>query len=91
MLNRPCSTCANLELEGRAFPTPYSFLQSQSPLWHNRQWGADACARTAALTDTTNIALPDAKDPFYSFYRLSLKTSHAQNDGMHRSHAFPIH
>eukprot|EP00983_Pelagomonas_calceolata_P047288 1140561-Pelagomonas_calceolata.AAC.1 len=52
---------------------------------------ADACARTAALTDTTDIALPDARDPLHNFYWLSLKTSHAQNDGMHRSHAFPIY
>eukprot|EP00983_Pelagomonas_calceolata_P049308 1141461-Pelagomonas_calceolata.AAC.2 len=30
--------------------------------------GADACTRTAALTDTTDISLLDAKDPFHNFY-----------------------
>eukprot|EP00983_Pelagomonas_calceolata_P059003 1145735-Pelagomonas_calceolata.AAC.3 len=28
--------------------------------------GVDACARAAALTDSTDIALPDARDPFYN-------------------------
>eukprot|EP00983_Pelagomonas_calceolata_P017629 553155-Pelagomonas_calceolata.AAC.1 len=52
---------------------------------------ADACARTAALTDTIDIALPDARDRFHNIYWLSLKASHGQTDGLHRSHAFPIH
>eukprot|EP00983_Pelagomonas_calceolata_P025581 803429-Pelagomonas_calceolata.AAC.1 len=52
---------------------------------------ADACAHTAALTDATDIALPDARDPFHKFYWLSSKTSHGQTDGLHRSHAFPTH
>eukprot|EP00983_Pelagomonas_calceolata_P036223 1133151-Pelagomonas_calceolata.AAC.12 len=26
--------------------------------------GDDACASTAALTDTTDVALPDARNPF---------------------------
>ena len=30
--------------------------------------GADACARTAALSDTVDITLPDARDPFHNFY-----------------------
>eukprot|EP00983_Pelagomonas_calceolata_P103608 1158927-Pelagomonas_calceolata.AAC.10 len=33
--------------------------------------GADACTRTAALTDTTDIALPDARDPFHNSYWFS--------------------
>eukprot|EP00983_Pelagomonas_calceolata_P057710 1145187-Pelagomonas_calceolata.AAC.1 len=53
--------------------------------------GADACARSAALTATTDIALPDARDPFYNIHWLSLKTSHGQTDGLHRARALPIH
>eukprot|EP00983_Pelagomonas_calceolata_P016381 517465-Pelagomonas_calceolata.AAC.1 len=34
--------------------------------------GADACARTAALMNATDITLPDARDPFQNFYWLSL-------------------
>eukprot|EP00983_Pelagomonas_calceolata_P013851 443589-Pelagomonas_calceolata.AAC.2 len=41
--------------------------------------GADACACTAALMDTKDIALPGARDPFYNFYWLSLKSSHGRN------------
>eukprot|EP00983_Pelagomonas_calceolata_P064539 1148177-Pelagomonas_calceolata.AAC.2 len=33
--------------------------------------GADACARAAALTDTMEIALPDARDPSHNFYWLT--------------------
>jgi len=43
--------------------------------------GADACARTAAYKDTTDIALPDAEDPFYNSFWLAsaLPVAHALN------------
>eukprot|EP00983_Pelagomonas_calceolata_P002406 80904-Pelagomonas_calceolata.AAC.1 len=56
-----------------------------------RNEGADAQGRTAALTDTTDIAPPDARDPFHNIHWLSLKTSHRQTDGLHRTRALPIH
>ncbi|KAF5837018.1 hypothetical protein DUNSADRAFT_4943 [Dunaliella salina] len=43
--------------------------------------GADACARTAALSGTIDIALPDDRDPFHNFYWLSLKTSSSRDNG----------
>ena len=48
------------------------------------------CTCTAALSDTVDITLLDARDPFHNVYWLSLKIS-TQNDGRHRSHRFPIH
>ncbi|KAF5839309.1 hypothetical protein DUNSADRAFT_1085 [Dunaliella salina] len=36
--------------------------------------GADACARTASLSNTIDTAFPDARDPCHNFYWLSLKT-----------------
>eukprot|EP00983_Pelagomonas_calceolata_P089131 1157280-Pelagomonas_calceolata.AAC.12 len=53
--------------------------------------GADACARAAALTDTTDFALPDARDPFHNFYWLTLKSSHGSKSETHHSHATPTH
>eukprot|EP00983_Pelagomonas_calceolata_P016528 521615-Pelagomonas_calceolata.AAC.1 len=51
--------------------------------------GADACARTAALTGTTDIALPDARDPFHNFYWLPLKSSHGCYGEPHHSYTAP--
>mmetsp|Transcript_24768 Transcript_24768/g.67507 ORF Transcript_24768/g.67507 Transcript_24768/m.67507 type:complete len:194 (-) Transcript_24768:62-643(-) len=34
--------------------------------------GDDVCAQTAVLMDNTDIALPDAKDPFHNFFWLSV-------------------
>eukprot|EP00983_Pelagomonas_calceolata_P083832 1156238-Pelagomonas_calceolata.AAC.3 len=53
--------------------------------------GADACARTAALTGTMDIALPDARDPFHNFCWLLLKSSHGRNCEPHHCHTAPIH
>jgi hypothetical protein len=53
--------------------------------------GADACARNAALSDNIDVVFPDARDPFHNIYWLSLKTSSLRDDGIHRSHAFPMH
>eukprot|EP00983_Pelagomonas_calceolata_P067992 1149720-Pelagomonas_calceolata.AAC.1 len=53
---------------------------------------ADACARTAALTDNTDIALPDARDPFHNSYCqwLSLKPTHGLVVGLRSDpHHFP--
>eukprot|EP00983_Pelagomonas_calceolata_P070759 1150920-Pelagomonas_calceolata.AAC.1 len=41
--------------------------------------GADACACTAALVNTTDIILPDARDPFHNFYWLTLKSAPGSN------------
>eukprot|EP00983_Pelagomonas_calceolata_P040602 1137683-Pelagomonas_calceolata.AAC.3 len=41
--------------------------------------------------DTTDIALPDARDPFYSFYWLSLKSSHGRNGEPQNSCTAPTH
>eukprot|EP00983_Pelagomonas_calceolata_P077356 1153820-Pelagomonas_calceolata.AAC.2 len=35
--------------------------------------GSNAWAQTAVLMDTTDISLPDAKDPFHNFFWLSAK------------------
>eukprot|EP00983_Pelagomonas_calceolata_P081338 1155536-Pelagomonas_calceolata.AAC.2 len=58
--------------------------------------GTDACARIAALTDSMDIALPDARDPSHNFYWLPLKSSHGRNSDppwvmRHHSHNAPIH
>eukprot|EP00983_Pelagomonas_calceolata_P067306 1149427-Pelagomonas_calceolata.AAC.2 len=45
-------------------------------LEHSPHPGAGACIHAAALKDTGDIALPDARDPFYNFYWLSSKSSH---------------
>eukprot|EP00983_Pelagomonas_calceolata_P006846 222972-Pelagomonas_calceolata.AAC.1 len=41
--------------------------------------------------DTTDIALPDARDPFYNFYWLSLKSSQGHNGEPHHSRTAPTH
>eukprot|EP00983_Pelagomonas_calceolata_P032043 1005888-Pelagomonas_calceolata.AAC.2 len=66
----------------------YSYKAHSGILGNGR---ADACACTVAPTNTTEIALPDARDSFHNFYWLSLKTSLGQTDGLHLSHTFPIH
>eukprot|EP00983_Pelagomonas_calceolata_P070288 1150727-Pelagomonas_calceolata.AAC.2 len=58
--------------------------------------GGDACARTAqyshaALTNTTDIATPDARDPFRNSYWLSLKSSHGRNGDPNHSYTAPTH
>eukprot|EP00983_Pelagomonas_calceolata_P067201 1149401-Pelagomonas_calceolata.AAC.3 len=61
-------------------PRPIYFykVKAHSGIIGNK--GADTCACTAALTDTTDIALPDARDPFHNFYWISSKSSHGCND-----------
>eukprot|EP00983_Pelagomonas_calceolata_P058608 1145562-Pelagomonas_calceolata.AAC.3 len=71
------------------YPIHFYKVKAHSGIIDNE--GAHACARTAALTDTTDIALPDARYPFHNIHWLSLKTSHGQTDGLHRARAFPIH
>eukprot|EP00983_Pelagomonas_calceolata_P004068 132303-Pelagomonas_calceolata.AAC.1 len=48
---------------------PYSIhfykVQTHSGIIGNE--GAHACARTVALSNTIDIALPDARDPFHNF------------------------
>eukprot|EP00983_Pelagomonas_calceolata_P047041 1140438-Pelagomonas_calceolata.AAC.3 len=68
------------------YPIHFYKIKAHSGIIGNVE--ADACARTAALTDTTDIALPDARDTLHNSYWLSSKTSHAQNNGMHRSPRF---
>eukprot|EP00983_Pelagomonas_calceolata_P056144 1144455-Pelagomonas_calceolata.AAC.3 len=70
-------------LEHSPHPVHFYKVKAHSGIIGNE--GADACARTPALSNTIDIALPDARDPFHKFYWLSLKTSRAQNDGVHRS------
>eukprot|EP00983_Pelagomonas_calceolata_P108400 1159453-Pelagomonas_calceolata.AAC.7 len=67
----------------------YSLAQPR--LWYYCKEGADACACAAALTDTTDFALPDARDPFHDFYWLRLKSSHGRNGDPHHPHTAPIH
>eukprot|EP00983_Pelagomonas_calceolata_P048508 1141068-Pelagomonas_calceolata.AAC.1 len=38
-----------------------------------------------------DIAFPDARDPFYHFYWLSLKSSHGRNGEPHHSRTAPTH
>eukprot|EP00983_Pelagomonas_calceolata_P133135 1161936-Pelagomonas_calceolata.AAC.2 len=51
--------------------------------------GADTCAHTAALMNTTNIALPGARDSFRKFYWLSFKFSQGHNSGSQHFHTAP--
>eukprot|EP00983_Pelagomonas_calceolata_P053269 1143234-Pelagomonas_calceolata.AAC.1 len=76
-------------IEHSSHPIHFYKVKAHSGIIGNE--GADACACTAALTDTTDIVLPDAKDLFHNNYWLSLKTCNAQNGGRQRSHAFPTH
>eukprot|EP00983_Pelagomonas_calceolata_P038791 1136921-Pelagomonas_calceolata.AAC.2 len=71
----------NAKMEIQVYRSPLASLATR----------ADGCARSAALTATTEIELPHAWDPFHNFYWLSLKTSHLQKDSLHRSNAFPTH
>eukprot|EP00983_Pelagomonas_calceolata_P067328 1149435-Pelagomonas_calceolata.AAC.1 len=47
---------------------------------------SSAYACTAPLPDAKDIALPDARDPFYNFYWLSLKSSHDHNGEPYHPH-----
>eukprot|EP00983_Pelagomonas_calceolata_P110949 1159730-Pelagomonas_calceolata.AAC.6 len=60
-------------------PHPVHFYKGEARSGFIGNEGADACACTAAITDTTDIALPDARDPFPNFYWFSLKSSHGRN------------
>eukprot|EP00983_Pelagomonas_calceolata_P030154 945108-Pelagomonas_calceolata.AAC.1 len=40
---------------------------------------------------TTDMALPDARNPFYNFYWLSLKSSHGHNGDPQNSGTAPTH
>eukprot|EP00983_Pelagomonas_calceolata_P066456 1149052-Pelagomonas_calceolata.AAC.2 len=76
-------------LEHSPHPIHFFKVRAHSGIIGNE--GADACARSAALTYTTDITLPDARDPFHNFYWLSLETSHGHTDSLHLSHGSPIH
>eukprot|EP00983_Pelagomonas_calceolata_P021521 673903-Pelagomonas_calceolata.AAC.1 len=41
--------------------------------------------------DTTDITIPDARDPFYNFYWLSLKSSRGHNGELQNSRTAPTH
>eukprot|EP00983_Pelagomonas_calceolata_P028699 898961-Pelagomonas_calceolata.AAC.1 len=64
-------------LEHSLHPIHFYMVKAHSGIIGNA--GADACARAAALADTTDIALPDARDPFHNFYWLTMKSSHGRN------------
>eukprot|EP00983_Pelagomonas_calceolata_P076040 1153252-Pelagomonas_calceolata.AAC.2 len=51
-------------------PHPVHFYQVEAHSGIIDNEGADTCARAAALTDITDFALPDARDPFHNFYWL---------------------
>eukprot|EP00983_Pelagomonas_calceolata_P088290 1157171-Pelagomonas_calceolata.AAC.2 len=70
-------------------PTWIECVKAQSGIIGNE--GADACARAAALADTRDIALSDARDPSHNFYWLTLKSSHGRNGNPHHSHTTPTH
>eukprot|EP00983_Pelagomonas_calceolata_P005658 186020-Pelagomonas_calceolata.AAC.1 len=53
--------------------------------------GADACARTAALMDTMDIAHADARGPFHNFHWISLKPTHGHNSDPHHFPFAPTH
>eukprot|EP00983_Pelagomonas_calceolata_P061176 1146716-Pelagomonas_calceolata.AAC.2 len=72
-------------------PHPVHFYKGKAHSSIIGNEGADTCARAAALTDTTDIALPDARDPFHNLYWLSLKFSHERNGKTHHSHSALIH
>eukprot|EP00983_Pelagomonas_calceolata_P054933 1143896-Pelagomonas_calceolata.AAC.1 len=76
-------------LEHSPHPLHFYKVKEHSGIIGNE--GADACARAATLTDTTDFALPDARDPFHNFYWLRLKSSHGRNGDPHHSHTAPIH
>eukprot|EP00983_Pelagomonas_calceolata_P010405 337395-Pelagomonas_calceolata.AAC.1 len=72
-------------------PHPVHFYKVKAHSGIISNEGADACARTAALVDTTDVALPDAGDFFYNFYWLSLKSSHGHNGEPQNSRTAPTH
>eukprot|EP00983_Pelagomonas_calceolata_P085004 1156471-Pelagomonas_calceolata.AAC.2 len=76
-------------LEHSLHPVHFYKIQAHSGIMDNE--GADACPRTAALTGTMDVALPDARNPFHNFYRLSLKSSYGRNGEPHHSRTAPIH
>eukprot|EP00983_Pelagomonas_calceolata_P066446 1149050-Pelagomonas_calceolata.AAC.1 len=76
-------------LEHSPHPVHFYKVKAHSGIIGNE--GADAYARTAALTDTTDITLPDARDPLHNFYWLSLKTSHELNGETHHPHTALTH
>ncbi|KAF5828400.1 RIC1-domain-containing protein [Dunaliella salina] len=61
------------KLEHSSHPIHFYKVKAHSGIVGNE--GANACARIAALSDTIDIAFPDARDPFQNFYWLSLETS----------------
>eukprot|EP00983_Pelagomonas_calceolata_P064354 1148087-Pelagomonas_calceolata.AAC.1 len=76
-------------LEHSPHPVHFYKFKTHSGIIGNE--GADACAHTAALTGTMDIALPGARDSFHNFYWLSLKSSHERNGKTHDSHTALTH
>eukprot|EP00983_Pelagomonas_calceolata_P112731 1159912-Pelagomonas_calceolata.AAC.7 len=74
-------------LEHSPHPIHFYKVKAHSGIIGNE--GANACAHAAALMDTTDVALPDARDPFHNFYWLTLKSS--RNGDPHHSHTTPTH
>ena len=68
----------------------YLFIQSQSPLLHNRQRERQRLCSHSSPRRHYRHCTSTCQGPIPQFLLLSLKTPHAQNDGMRRSHAFPI-
>eukprot|EP00983_Pelagomonas_calceolata_P125954 1161259-Pelagomonas_calceolata.AAC.1 len=76
-------------LEHSLHPVHFYKVRAYSGIIGNE--GPDACTRTAAFTNTTDIALPDARDHFHHFYWLTLQSSHGRNGEPHHSHTAPTH
>eukprot|EP00983_Pelagomonas_calceolata_P065422 1148579-Pelagomonas_calceolata.AAC.9 len=72
-------------------PYPVHFYEAKANPGIIDNEGADACARAAALTDAEDIKLPNAKDPFYYFYWLSLDSSPGRNGEPYHSRPDPTH
>eukprot|EP00983_Pelagomonas_calceolata_P116243 1160281-Pelagomonas_calceolata.AAC.1 len=65
LINLPAATSAHTT-QWTCSPHPVNFYKVEAHSGIIGNEGADASAHTAALTDTTDIALPDARDPFHS-------------------------
>ena len=65
-------------------PRPIHFFKVKAHSGVIGNEGADACARTAALMNTTDISLPYAKDPFYNSHWLAYRPSNTHADNLQR-------
>eukprot|EP00983_Pelagomonas_calceolata_P127660 1161428-Pelagomonas_calceolata.AAC.3 len=79
----------SIVLEHSSHPVNFYKVKAHSVVFGNK--GADACACAAALKGTTEVALPEARDPFHDFYWLTLRSSHGRNCDSHHSRTTPTH